>query len=54
MIKHLLIAGMSLLARIPMIDAGEAMDSILKNEESALKLIDIEEYTIAKPCLYGF
>jgi len=54
MIKYLLIAGMSLLGQIPVMAAGEAMDSILKNEESELELIDIEEYVIAKPFFTDF
>lgn len=54
MIEYLLIAGMSLLGQMPLTDTGEGMDSILKNEESVLKLIDIEEYMIAKPFFTDF
>jgi hypothetical protein len=54
MIKYLLIAGMSLFGQIPMIAAGEAMDSILKSEESELELIDIEEYVIVKSFFADF
>src|SRR3990167_1044956 len=54
MIKYLLIAEMSLLGQMPMIDAGEALDSILKNKENEMELIDTEEYMIAKPFFTDF
>ncbi|MBA3817056.1 MAG: GNAT family N-acetyltransferase, partial [Parachlamydiaceae bacterium] len=54
MIKYLLIAEMNLFGQIPMIATGEAMDSILKSEESELELTGPEEYVNAKPFFTNF
>jgi hypothetical protein len=54
LVKYFLIAVMSLLGQIPLMGEGEAMDLVLKSEEGALQLIDIEQYGLVKPFFIDF